>query len=794
MNIRILKKDLKRKKSINFILLLFIFLSVTFVAGSLNNFSVIQHGVDVFMDRSHLADYTVLTMERGEETSGTGQEIESFLKNHEQVTDYFADEVQYLSRKQIMRREGSSLEQNDTMILNSVDIKGQKFFHEDNSELARIEEGYIYVSKQCMAKNQLEKGEELTIRTDNGFEKTFKVAGSFKDAFLGSEMMGTDRMLVSQSDYENVNKNGGLPCGKIYSVYCNDLEEFDVSYNAQSFHVIFGGDRQLVKTTYVMDMVMAAVILSVSICLIAIALVMLKFTIVFTVNEDYKEIGIMKAIGMKDSAIRKLYTVKYFVLAAAGSMFGFLASIPFSRLLIHQTAEKLMIENGSTEILFQFLVSVMMLLLVTFFGYYSTGKIKKMMPMDAIRRGNNGERFHRKGMFRLQGSRRKATTFLAWNDVLSELRKYLVLAITGLIGVWLVIMPVNTINTLRSDGLLEWFGTQKCDFFVVDAEKISELLLAGDKQTYYDYMEETENLLQKEGIPVEKVFTEVFFRLKVRKGDKSFQSFSLQGLNTQMEDYVYEQGTAPVHENEIAMTHIVAKKIGAVVGDTVYITNKGREEPYLLTALYQSMNNMGQGIRFTEEADLDYGVSAGGFGIQVCLANKSEEQIKVIEKVKKVFPEAEVQNVSEFIDHMVGGVSQQLDSLKLMILTVVIMINILVVVLMQKMFLIREGAEMGMLKAMGFSDRAIIAWQTKRIMLVLFLGIVAGTITGSYFSQLTSGKVFQLMGAAKIKFVVNPWEVYVMYPLALFVVTVIACIITMRRVRRISVQEVNNLE
>lgn len=185
---------------------------------------------------------------------------------------------------------------------------------------------------------------------------------------------------------------------------------------------------------------------------------------------------------------------------------------------------------------------------------------------------------------------------------------------------------------------------------------------------------------------MEKVFTEVFFRLKVRKGDKSFQSFSLQGLNTQMEDYVYEQGTAPVHENEIAMTHIVAKKIGAVVGDTVYITNKGREEPYLLTALYQSMNNMGQGIRFTEEADLDYGVSAGGFGIQVCLANKSEEQIKVIEKVKKVFPEAEVQNVSEFIDHMVGGVSQQLDSLKLMILTVVIMINILVVVLMQKMF------------------------------------------------------------------------------------------------------------
>lgn len=46
MNIRLLKKDLRRKKSINLILLVFISLSVTFVAGSLNNFSVIQNGLD----------------------------------------------------------------------------------------------------------------------------------------------------------------------------------------------------------------------------------------------------------------------------------------------------------------------------------------------------------------------------------------------------------------------------------------------------------------------------------------------------------------------------------------------------------------------------------------------------------------------------------------------------------------------------------------------------------------------------------------------------------------------------
>ena len=59
MTFRILKKNLSRKKSINLILLLFIFLSVTFIAGSLNNFSIIQSGIDNFTDM--IGDETIAT-------------------------------------------------------------------------------------------------------------------------------------------------------------------------------------------------------------------------------------------------------------------------------------------------------------------------------------------------------------------------------------------------------------------------------------------------------------------------------------------------------------------------------------------------------------------------------------------------------------------------------------------------------------------------------------------------------------------------------------------------------------
>ena len=83
--------------------------------------------------------------------------------------------------------------------------------------------------------------------------------------------------------------------------------------------------------------------------------------------------------------------------------------------------------------------------------------------MDAIRNGNSGERFRKKGIFQMKRSHLRATTFLAYNDVVSEFRKYLVLMLTSMIGVWLVVMPINSINTLSSEKIGAWFALTECD-------------------------------------------------------------------------------------------------------------------------------------------------------------------------------------------------------------------------------------------------------------------------------------------------------------------------------------------
>lgn len=797
MNVRMLKKDLRRKKSINLILLVFIFLSTMFIAGSLNNFTVIMNGVEHFMEQSGIGDFLIVTKGGGpDELSENDKDIEEFLESQEQVERFTVDEELFFSDSQLKVENGKKATLLNPAMISSFDIGQQKFYDGENREITQMQDGAIYLGQRIASQNGLEPGDWVSICSENGFEKKFQVEGTLKDAFMGSEMMGTQRCIISEGDFQELLKESGLPYGKLYSITCKDVKTFQEEYNHCEFYEMFSCDKELVRTTYVMEMVIAAVVLLVSLCLIAISVIMLRFTIVFTVNEDYKEIGIMKAIGIKDASIRRLYMVKYFVLATAGALCGFVASIPFSRMLLAQVMEKIVIENGGGSILFHLLVTALVVAVVVLFGYHSTGKIKKFTPMDAIRNGNNGERFKKKGIFQLKGAHVKATTFLACNDVLSEMRKYMVLLLTSMLGVWLVVMQINTINTLNSDGIAAWFALSECDLYLVDEDKVMEVIAEGTKESWYQYLKETGERLEDGGVSIKESFTEVYFKLRIRNGEKSYKSFAIQGLGVSTEQYFYDEGEPPFYENEVAVTHRVAEKIGAGLGDTVYIASGGQENPYVVTAIYQSMNNMGEGIRFTEAAKLDYAEAAGGFGAQIILEQspKEDELLKTAKQIKKIFPEAKVQTTKEFVSSMIGDIADKIGPLKMLILAVVLAINVLVAVLMQKMFLIRERGEVAMLKSIGFSDRSLIGWQAKRVMGVLFLGIAIGTLTGTPFSEITSGRVFQLMGAKKIEFVVNPLEIYVLYPAILFVAAVLACIIAMRSLKKISVQEMSHIE
>lgn len=59
----ILRKDLKRKKTINIVILLFIILAAMFVASGLNNVLTVVNGTDYYLNQADIGDYVVLTQQ-----------------------------------------------------------------------------------------------------------------------------------------------------------------------------------------------------------------------------------------------------------------------------------------------------------------------------------------------------------------------------------------------------------------------------------------------------------------------------------------------------------------------------------------------------------------------------------------------------------------------------------------------------------------------------------------------------------------------------------------------------------
>lgn len=782
MYLRILKKDLRRKKTMNVILLIFVILAATFIASSANNLTTVSTALDNFFEKADIPDYWF--------ASTNAADMDRFEKfADENGYDYHVSRMIQIEPKNVLI-EGEKFEYSNTLMLS--ELGGINIFDKNNEEITHINDGEIYVTNFIFesAENDFHVGGKILI-SQNGVEKEFTVKGYTKDALFGSAMVGTTRFLISKNDAELFHVDDAIVCSSV-EVHTSDTDYRD-KFIALGINTIMSIDRSMFKMVYIMDILIAAILLVVSVCLILISMVILRFIIHFTITEEFREIGVMKAIGMKNFAIRALYIMKYFAIAVTGSAVGLGLSFPFSKMMIGGITKKIII-SGEDNFLINIGAAVLVCAVIVLFSYLCTRKIRKFSPIDAIRSGETGERFRKKGILRLGRSRIPTIPFMALNDIFSGMKNYVSMIIIFILGTLLVIIPVNMINTLRSDRLITTFNMVQSDHI------ISQELLFNPNEDNRAKVEhnfsEIHEMFAENGIEAD-IFQEIMFRSNISKGDKRTNSLSFQGMGGVTTDmYTYLNGTPPQNVHEVALTHLTAGQIGAEIGDDVEIQIGEDTRTYTVVAIHQSMNNMGEGVRFHQDAELDYNYAGGSFGIQVNYKDSPDKAALAERKalLEKLYPDAKIFTPGEYIGYMIGNIADQLDSMKLLILSIILGINTLVAVLMVKSFITREKSEIALLKAIGFKNNSLTLWQTIRIGIVLIMSVLTGALLSSPLSTLIITPIFRLMGAYSIEHEIRPFEVYVMYPLIVLAVTAFAAFISAQGLRKISSSQISNNE
>lgn len=532
----------------------------------------------------------------------------------------------------------------------------------------------------------------------------------------------------------------------------------------------------------------------VSIILIIIAFVVLRFTITFTLSEEFREIGVMKAIGIGNFKIRGLYLVKYMGLSVIGATIGLALGFPFGEMLMSVSSQSIIVRNQN-PILVNILCAVLVIAVILLFCYGCTGKVKKMTPIDAIRNGQTGERFRKKSLMSLGKSKLPAIPFLALNDIVSSPKRYGIISLTFFLCLSLMLMLSATVSTMNSGSLSATFGWADCDIYL-DSKIVAECMLEDGHEKLEKHLEEMEQTLAENGIPA-KCYLEITFTLPVSFEENESNICIYHGTGTTMDMYEYTAGTAPQNTDEIAITRIAADKLNANIGDTVTIKTIDGDKEYIISAFFQSMNMQGIGIRLHSDEYINYVQSQGGIGTQIMFTdNPDSEEIKTrMEKIQRIFPDYEnIETCAEAVKDMLG-VADTLASVKSLIVILTIVLAALITVLMERSFIAKEQGEIALMKAVGTRNEKIYAYHTLRFLSVGMIAVIIGEIFAMPLTHLCIDPIFKMMGMElAVNYVINPAEMYFIFPLVILVTTTVSAFLTSLYTRKIKSSDTANIE
>lgn len=795
MLLHILKKDLKRKKTMNLILLIFIIMASTFLASSVNNLVTITGAVDQFLEMAKTPDRLIVMTSEDTKTA-----MDDFLAGSSSVEEYEVADVFVVTDDNIkilkcVNEPGKAqYDKGNTLSVEAIPKNFMKVFDEAGNPLV-LEPGELALPRAQAERNNLQPGDKIQI-TYNGITIDYTLATIAKDAVFGTEMIGFKRAFICEADYNKFMEAGTSDSFHtlIYSINYSDADQFQDEYKNHDFQIISSIDKPTIKMCYVFDMLIAAILIIVSICLILIAFLILRFTIVFTIQEDYKEIGIMKAIGIKDISIKGIYMLKYFAIALVGASLGMILSFPFQKILLSKAIINIVAEDVKSNGLVNMLCAIAVVMIVLLFCYFSAGKVKKISAIEAIRRGSNGERYHAKTSISLYKRKHMLPgIYLAWNDIFSHVRQYLVLAVIFCIGTLLILLPLTAMHTLKDDGIIRTFSMQEADVFL-DNRNMDKYIMEKDNSLVLSDIEEVETQFAKNGLSAD-VWVEIGYTIPCYGSNPEdvYNFYTMQQLGNEKDDYDVISGRMPELDNEIMITEKTAATLETEIGDSIYFQYGDRTEEFIITGIYQSMINIGDGLRVSKSAKMDYSYISGVFSMEAQVdSDLSAEELK--EKTQKIFPDYIVHTPIEFANSMIGGIMDKLDALKVFIIGMVLVINVLITVLMMKTLITREHGEIAMLKSIGFPDGAIRGWQSVRILLILIIAILTGAGLSKLLAPFTIAPIFAMMGATSMHLVMKPLEAYIIIPLVLLITTGLAAYLCSAEVKKVDLKEINTLE
>lgn len=784
MFLKILKRDLKRKKAMNIVLFVLIVLASTLVASSTNLMYSTTTAVDSFIRNSQVADLNIKIAH----TPENNKQIEEWADRMPAIDARYSEVHIGVPSSNITVSDGSKGISSNILVSLSTLPQDVNLIFGQNDESFTVRDGEIGLPINIKNTTGIKLGDQLTIDLE-GISKTFVVKEFFKDAFMGSDLIGLKRFIISQHDYDEIKQS--VPEERWVQFWSfvekSDGNKSDLATEFSKSDILsdFDIDKTFVELMFMTDRIMSAILFIVSLFLIFIAFLTLRFTIVSTIQDDYKEIGVMKAIGFTNASIKRLYLMKYFGLSVVGGAIGLGISLPLTKIMSIRVSEYIIVPDSSTGMIISAFSAVIIVAITLLFCSICMRKINQASAVDAIRQGHNGERFKASRKMNLHKSKVLHTTlFLAISDVLNQLKGYTTLMITFVLSTVIILIPINLANTILAPKFISHLGTTQADFYLL-TERTEDSMSA--VQAEMDLLEQE---FRDKDFDV-TLSVDYFFNTKYIF-DNGEGGQRIIGMNSETKanqyEYEYLDGVAPKLENEIAITSIMSEKYNKRIGDSIVFEIDGKKQTFLISGTHQTIDNAGYAVRLSDNYRP---LNVAGYLLMGNINAIADEKPQIIEDMKEQLEHLDIKSAMDLMGDLTGGFMGQLRMIIVLIIVIVSLITFFITSLFIRLLITKEVQGIAIMKSLGFTNGLIKLWQSLRILILLVASIILGEFVANVLGDQLVGMVFRMFGLTKFSMIIDPLQVYVWSPLLIITVVLLAVYTSCGQIKKIQVWDMN---
>lgn len=694
------------------------------------------------------------------------ERMENFVESHSEITDYQI--LPFLNiDNNLLAFNGQSLK--DSVYDNGFSVQSPRFDYllDTKGNLIDAKAGQVYVPIFYQTVGLAKEGDILTIG-----EHTLKVVGFVRDSQMNSSISSSRRFIIHQQDYDKMVTKGDLE----YLIEFRLEDPSQASQIETAYHdanLEADGPPMISYTLFMVvnafsDGITIMTMIFISLLIISISLLCIRLTLLAKLEEDYRELAVLKATGLPLKEIKNIFLAKYMFITVIATFLGFVLSFLLKQPLL---VNMKMFFGEAKDTVWTYLIAALLSISIFLIIYWRMSSLAKGLKDLQLNPALINQATKPSKQLRLLPQ----TFYLAMSDLLARKKVYMTMMLVLILSIFVLTIPMSIYSTISNRQFVNYLGIGSYDV------RVDMSQLAGKDKEIQTLVKD---LQANSDVKKMEIYRSKMVGYLPEKG--SPQKLWLDFGNQTTFPIRYVTGRSPKGEGEISLSQLKAEDIKKKVGDTIKLSVDGQPKTVTISGIYSDLTNGGKTAKAnfqTSDKNLIWMI------LPLDLKNNLDSQ-KFVATYQEKYTFAKFSDTQTYVQQIFGNTIHMIRMMTWLAFGVAITLVFIITLLFIRMIYLKDQSENALMKALGFTNTYLYHQYFLKAGLVLFISLILGNVLAMTLGDSLAAGVLSAIGVSGVQFIREPMFIYLLVPVTMLISTMSATYLGLKGLKSMNVAQI----